>query len=88
MSNPTWVARRRRKLTLETAFGLVVRDVREGQKLSQEDLGFPADLHRTYISMLERGERCPSLSTIGKLAKGLHTKASALVRAAESLAEG
>jgi transcriptional regulator with XRE-family HTH domain len=51
--------------------------------LSQEELGYRADLHRTYLSMLERGVRCPSLETIAKLAKALDTKASELVAAWE-----
>jgi transcriptional regulator with XRE-family HTH domain len=69
--------------TLELAFGLAVRQHRERMQLSQEELGFRADLHRTYISMLERGQRCPSLATIAKLAKALETKGSALIAAAE-----
>ncbi|MBI5434911.1 MAG: helix-turn-helix transcriptional regulator [Planctomycetes bacterium] len=76
-----------RSRTVEHAFGTVVRQHRERLALSQEELAFRADLHRTYISMLERGERCPSLGTLVKLAKALGTRGSALLVAAEKAAE-
>ena len=72
--------------TLEAAFSLAVRQHRERAGISQEELGFRADLHRTYVSMLERNQRCPSLTTIAKLAKALETKASTLLVAAEKIA--
>jgi transcriptional regulator with XRE-family HTH domain len=71
--------------TLETAFSLAIRQHRERAGISQEELGYRANLHRTYVSMLERNQRCPSLTTIGKLAKALDTKASSLLAAAERL---
>lgn len=76
------------KPSLELAFGLAVRDLRERAGLSQEELGYRSDLHRTYISMLERGERLPSITTISKVARALGMKASGLVAAAEKLAPG
>jgi len=39
--------------------------------LSQEEVGYRASLHRTEISLLERGTRIPQLDTILKLAGGL-----------------
>lgn len=39
--------------------------------LSQEALGDASDLHRTEVSLLERGARDPRLSTIVRLAGGL-----------------
>ncbi len=73
----------RKKISLEQAFGLVVRERRLRLGLSQEALAFEADLHRTYISMLERGLRVPSLATIALLAEALGTRASTLVAEAE-----
>lgn len=53
------------------AFGRVIRKLRKQQSLSQEELGFEADLQRIYVSKLELGQQQPSITTIFKLAKGL-----------------
>ena len=47
--------------------------------MSQEALADAAGLHRTYISLLERGQRQPQLETIQALAKGLDTTMADLV---------
>lgn len=52
-------------------FAQRVRTLREAQGISQEKLAERADLHRTYIGMVERLERNPSLICIHKIAKGL-----------------
>ena len=52
-------------------FAQRVRTLREEQGLSQEKLAERSDLHRTYIGMVERLERNPSLVCIHKIAKGL-----------------
>lgn len=52
-------------------FGLKVRKFRKEKKLSQESLSFKADLHRTYIGMIERGEKNITLINIEKIAKAL-----------------
>jgi transcriptional regulator with XRE-family HTH domain len=52
-------------------FGNNLRYCRERAKLSQEDLGFAAGLHRTEISLLELGSRLPRIDTLVKLAGGL-----------------
>ncbi len=54
-----------------TAFGQRVRDLRLARGLSQEKLAELADLHRTYVSSLERGQRNVSLENIHALARGL-----------------
>ena len=52
-------------------FAQKVRSLREEQGLSQEKLAERSELHRTYIGMVERLERNPSLVCIHKIAKGL-----------------
>lgn len=52
-------------------FAKRVRILREEQGISQEKLAARAGLHRTYIGMVERLERNPSLICIHKIAKGL-----------------
>lgn len=53
------------------SFGLRLRQLRREQGVSQEELAARAELHRTYVSSVERGERNVSLETIEKLAKAL-----------------
>ena len=52
-------------------FSVNLRKARQKSEISQEELGFRCQLHRTEISLLERGGREPRLSTIVKLASAL-----------------
>ncbi len=52
-------------------FGDNVRKIRKEKNLSQEQLSFKADLHRTYIGMIERAEKNVTLINIEKIAKAL-----------------
>lgn len=65
-------------------FGEVIRELRRKRGLSQEEFGFECELHRTYISLLERGKRIPSLTTIIQLATALKVLPSEIVRRVES----
>lgn len=60
-------------------FGARVRELREEAGLSQEKLGENTDLHRTYISGLERGCQNISLLTMTKLAGTLSVSVGDLV---------
>ena len=60
-------------------FGKRVKKIRESKKMSQGDVANILDVHRTYISSIERGQRNPSLTTIGKFAKALGVKTSELI---------
>lgn len=66
-----------------SAFGSAVRELRKKAKLTQEQLGFEADLQRIYISKLELGQQQPSLTTIFKLAQGLNCTVTELVALTE-----
>lgn len=52
-------------------FGCKVRKIREEKSLSQEELAAEADIDRTYIGGVERGERNLSLKNILKIARAL-----------------
>ena len=52
-------------------FGERVRKFRKEKGLSQEQLAFKADLHRTYIGMIERAEKNITLLNIEKIANAL-----------------
>jgi transcriptional regulator with XRE-family HTH domain len=71
MEKPKNSRPRERKTNLQKAFGAELRKIRLEQGLSQEALADLADLHFTYVSSVERGERNISLENIGKLAKAL-----------------
>lgn len=66
------------------AFGKVLRKLRMNAGLTQEKLGFEAELRRTYVSILELGQQQPSLATILKLAKALNCSASEFIRLVEA----
>lgn len=66
------------------AFGRVLRRLRIESGLTQEALGFEADLRRTYISILELGQQQPTLTTILKLAKPLKCSGQELIGLVES----
>jgi transcriptional regulator with XRE-family HTH domain len=53
-------------------FGIKVRESRKKIGLSQEQLSFKADLHRTYIGMIERAEKNITLVNIEKIANALN----------------
>jgi CheY-like chemotaxis protein/DNA-binding XRE family transcriptional regulator len=59
-------------------FGATVRGWRNHLGISQEKLAERADLHRTYVSDVERGARNVSLESIGRLARALEISVSAL----------
>lgn len=52
-------------------FGLVVREFRKEQQLSQEELANLSGLHRTYITDIERGTRNVSLKNITRIAQAV-----------------
>lgn len=68
---------------IQEAFGRAVRKARTVAGISQEELAARADLHRTYIGDIERGERNVSLLNMSKIAEALKVKFSLLVRQTE-----
>ena len=51
--------------------GTRIRNLRIQKKLSQEELALAADIHPAYLGRVERGEKCPSIETVYKIAQGL-----------------
>jgi transcriptional regulator with XRE-family HTH domain len=68
------VKRRRR-----VAFGRRLRQLRKDRGFSQELLAHQANLHRTYVGSVERGERNVSLDAIYALADALGVRAGDLL---------
>lgn len=71
------------KMLPEQAIGLAVRDIRRDKSLSQEQLGFAANLHRTFVSDVERGARNPTVRTLWKIATALGVRPQRIVEVAE-----
>jgi transcriptional regulator with XRE-family HTH domain len=65
---------------LRMKFGTRVRELRKKLNLSQEELGFKSNIHRTYIGAVERGEQNISLDNIGRIAKNLKVSLSELFK--------
>jgi transcriptional regulator with XRE-family HTH domain len=64
-------------------FGRVLREARERAGLTQEQLAFEAHLHRTYISLMERNVKSPTLDVLLRLGKALNVTAASLVARVE-----
>lgn len=67
----------------EALFGKEVTRLRKRLGVSQEELAFRAEVHRTYISQLERGLKSPTLNVILKLSRAMKASASKLVATVE-----
>lgn len=59
------------KKLLEQKIGSEIRKIRIEKGLSQEDLSTKALLHRTYIGMVERGEKNLTISSLHKVLTAL-----------------
>jgi len=70
-------------LTIEKAFGEVIRDLRKSNNFSQEKLAERSNLDRSFISLMECGHKQPSLITIYQLAKAFKLSASKLLALTE-----
>jgi transcriptional regulator with XRE-family HTH domain len=64
---------------LVSSFGVAVRQLRERHGWSQEALAERADLNRSYVGELERGQAIPSLVTLEKLAVALNLSLTSLM---------
>lgn len=68
---------------IEARFGEILKELRNRKNLSQEELATDCGLDRTYISLLERGLRQPTLGTLFKLAEVLGVSPSWIVKQLE-----
>jgi len=58
---------------LKTAIGSILREKREKLAISQEEVAERAGVDRTYISILERGLKSPTVETLEKICTALGT---------------
>ncbi len=66
------------KTDIRIRFGLKIQTLRKERGWSQEVLAEHTGFHRTYIGMIERGERNPSLINIEKFAQTFNLKINEL----------
>ena len=57
-------------------FGQRLQKVRKSHGISQEELAERLMMHRTYVGMIERGERNPTIRTLYKIARALKVSSS------------
>jgi transcriptional regulator with XRE-family HTH domain len=69
---------------LQRRFGAAIRRRRLEARLGQEKLADQAGVHRTHVSLIERGQGMPTLVVIHKLATALGTTMAALLAEVES----
>lgn len=65
------------------ALGDELRKARLAAGMTQEQLAFEADVSRNYVSLLELGEKSPTVQTLLRICKALGVKASRLIARVE-----
>ncbi len=66
-------------MDIKVKVGQNVKRLRKEKGFSQEQFAFEADLHRTYISDIERGNRNPTVTVLEKIAIALDVKPGKLL---------
>ena len=67
-------------MDIKQKFGLKIKEIRNEKGLSQEKLAELAQLHRTYISSLELGQRNVSIVNVERLAEALECEVTELFK--------
>ena len=68
---------------IAASFGAVLRQRREHVGISQGELASRAGLHRTYVSLIERGKRTVSIEVVRRIAIAVDTSMADLIAATE-----
>lgn len=69
----------------DKAFGLDFREFRETKQISQERLALEAGLDRTFVSMIERGIRSPTVRSVVQLTATLEVRPSQILARMEQM---
>jgi transcriptional regulator with XRE-family HTH domain len=68
--------------------GLKIRELREKSGLTQEELAFISNLHRTYIDMIERAEKNITITTLFKISNALGVSIKEIMQDFDDKPEG
>ena len=72
-------------MKLEKALAVVIFKHRKEKKLSQEKLAELSNIHRTYISQIERSLKSPTIGTVFSICKALEINTSSLIKEIEDV---
>ncbi|MDR0779859.1 MAG: helix-turn-helix domain-containing protein [Pseudomonadales bacterium] len=64
---------------LLVALGMAIRRIRQKRKISQETLALTADLDRSYVGQVERGDNNVAMLTLSRIAAALGVSVSDLL---------
>jgi transcriptional regulator with XRE-family HTH domain len=64
---------------LRAAFGALLKELREERGLSQAQLALESEVDQTFVSLLERGRRQPTLATLFALCDALRVQPDVVV---------
>lgn len=67
-------------MNIDLAIAKILKKTRENKGISQERLAFKADLHRTYISQLERGLKSITVKTLFKITESLEVEIDEFIK--------
>jgi transcriptional regulator with XRE-family HTH domain len=67
-------------MDIRRQLGLNMQRLRRQKGWSQEELAFEAELHRTYVSGVERGVRNPTVMIVARIARALGVAPAVLLR--------
>lgn len=79
MPNPS----RNRQDPALVALGEAIRRVRQSKNISQEKLALLAEVDRSYVGRVERGDNNAAILTLSKLAKALDISLTELMQEAD-----
>ena len=74
---------KKQSISIEVKFGLILKRLRSEIGMSQETLAFESEVDRSFISMLERGLRKPTIETLFRIAIPLKKKPSQIIQLIE-----
>jgi transcriptional regulator with XRE-family HTH domain len=72
-------------MNVSKAFSLVLKHNRHKVGFSQEELAYKCNLDRTYISLLERGKRNPTLNVLFSISYSLNLTTSEFLKQIEDI---
>lgn len=64
------------KETVRELFARRVRELRTARGWSQDELAAKSGLHRSYVGIVERGEKSATLDTVERIAKAFNVEVS------------